>query len=1001
MTHLKRRTLLGIGAIGFLDLPLFVPLVQANEPTNNSPTSDFDILRKRWGQIYIGTGINPTDPVYSSVLLNLETAVDDAIGKLNTSPNRTSVFTDMPLGTDSSLVTATFLRLQTMAAGVVVPGTRYTGNASLRAEIIRGLDLMVDGEYSSTRTINTRRVPYGNWYDWQMGAPRPLATTAILLYDSLSAAQVARYCASIDYYAPDPTKTNGSTSTGANRAAACQVTILRGVLGGSASKLLQATTAIKAAFSYTTTGDGFYADGTFIQHTNIAYTGLYGMALVGEIMPFVSLLSGTSWPMPSEGISLLSWAAENTFSPCVINGLMTDTVRGRQIAYHDKPDVYYGNGAAVALARLAVSVSDPIVATRLNARAKGWLERSPRSIGEIGFLPGAQIGDFAITQNLLQDKRVVSASEPIQHKQFPTMARVIHRRNGWTFSLALASKRIAWFESVNRENLRGWHTGMGMGLVYLDSDKSQFNDAFWPTVDPYGLSGTTVSTTTLTDVQSSAKAPAVEWVGGTTDGEYGSVGQDVRGPQSTLVGKKSWFCVDDAVICLGAGISSTDPNRIVTTVENRNLGEGGGNTVLIDGETVIPTLGETVTKNASWAWVSGHNGYVFPNRTSLNASRDLQSGSWRDINKKGSGATAAPDTIYNRQFVRLQIDHGVSPTDQTYAYILMPGATRDAVAQRAAITNAPTGWMRILANTAKQQGVEVPSLGFTAVNFFNPGTVGKVSSTAPLSVLIRQYPNGTASISVSDTTRSVTSCTVTWNVAAQSVLATPPSVSKVETGNQLRITFNGLNSTSGSSQQVLVRLGSTPVPEVVASLDAGFNNIAITTDIDTNSGNMDGNGASYSAQALAAAGVVPGSIIDQDGIKFAWPISASGGQPDNMVSAGQTVAINGQGNKIGILVAASYGPISAKATINYTDGSTQDFPINVASWTRAGSKPTIESTYQNRPWNMRFDGPAYVWTVHTNLIKGKTVKSVQFPNISSSPNQKAPSLHVFAIALGD
>ena len=80
-----------------------------------------------------------------------------------------------------------------------------------------------------------------------------------------------------------------------------------------------------------------------------------------------------------------------------------------------------------------------------------------------------------------------------RHFQFYNQDRVVHRRPGWTFAIAMSSKRMARYEWGNGENLRGWYVGDGMTYLYND-DQSQFNDAYWPTVDAQRMPGTTVST---------------------------------------------------------------------------------------------------------------------------------------------------------------------------------------------------------------------------------------------------------------------------------------------------------------------------------------------------------------------------------------------------------------------------------------------------------------------------------------------------------------------------
>jgi hypothetical protein len=60
------------------------------------------------------------------------------------------------------------------------------------------------------------------------------------------------------------------------------------------------------------------------------------------------------------------------------------------------------------------------------------------------------------------------------------------------------------------------------------------------------------------------------------------------------------------------------------------------------------------------------------------------------------------------------------------------------------------------------------------------------------------------------------------------------------------------------------------------SLLAAYNNAGVSDDANVSEGNFDGGGRSYSAQALAAQGVTPGSTVTAGGINYTWPPSAPG-----------------------------------------------------------------------------------------------------------------------------
>ena len=187
---------------------------------------------------------------------------------------------------------------------------------------------------------------------------------------------------------------------------------------------------------------------------------------------------------------------------------------------------------------------------------------------------------------------------------------------------------------------------------------------------------------------------------------------------------------------------------------------------------------------------------------------------------------------------------------------------------------------------------------------------------------------------------------------------------------------------------------------VASTLSATYNNVAVTADNNTAPGNIDGNGASMSATALANAGARAGGTVSHAGLTFTWPSPAGTGSPDNTVSNGQTIALNGSGNTLGFLVTASYGPASGTGTITYTDGSTQDFTVSSPDWFGGSGDVAIEAAYQNRPGNTTYQGRSDVFYVGIPLSAGKTTSTVRLPAVSAAATPGTPSLHVFAMARG-
>ncbi|HET6857254.1 MAG TPA: polysaccharide lyase beta-sandwich domain-containing protein, partial [Streptomyces sp.] len=156
-----------------------------------------------------------------------------------------------------------------------------------------------------------------------------------------------------------------------------------------------------------------------------------------------------------------------------------------------------------------------------------------------------------------------------------------------------------------------------------------------------------------------------------------------------------------------------------------------------------------------------------------------------------------------RRYRTLWLDHGADPVDAWYAYLLMPGASRRTLAARA----ADRGWLQILANSAARQAVAIRSLGLTAANFWQAGTVGPLTTTAPASVLVREgraQGRRTATLCVSEPTRTGQPLEITWKQPVRGVVTKDPSVEVLATGGALRLRVTP--GTAGASHRCEVTL---------------------------------------------------------------------------------------------------------------------------------------------------------------------------------------------------
>lgn len=203
---------------------------------------------------------------------------------------------------------------------------------------------------------------------------------------------------------------------------------------------------------------------------------------------------------------------------------------------------------------------------------------------------------------------------------------------------------------------------------------------------------------------------------------------------------------------------------------------------------------------------------------------------------------------------------------------------------------------------------------------------------------------------------------------------------------------------------------ATPTPGWLTVAQAGslstyFNGVAISNDGSTGTGNFDGNGYSFSAQALAATGFIPGGEVTANGITYMIP-NAGPGAEDNVQAVGQVIPVPGPvgATVLGFLGASSGGGISGvtgTVTITYTDGTNDSGSLQFTDWTEddgasgtlSGNQVAAAIAYQNKQDGTTNAVNSYLFTQIVQVNPAKAVASITLPN--------APGLHIFAVSLAE
>ena len=193
------------------------------------------------------------------------------------------------------------------------------------------------------------------------------------------------------------------------------------------------------------------------------------------------------------------------------------------------------------------------------------------------------------------------------------------------------------------------------------------------------------------------------------------------------------------------------------------------------------------------------------------------------------------------------------------------------------------------------------------------------------------------------------------------------------------------------------------------SFPAAYDSTAISDDSNIAAANFDGNGNSYSQQALTAAGLAPGATPTIDGTAVQWP-NVPAGTPDSVLAAGQTVELTGSpgDTQLVVLGATSGADETGAGLIQYTDGTLQPYTLKLDNWFNnpdsASNVTLATAAYINDSTGSGNNGvigqrnhKARVFAVAIPLQAGKTVASVVLPTVATLPG--IYPMHLFALGL--
>lgn len=675
--------------------------------------TDFNILRKRYSDVLCGRGYNGKKT--ADCILQSDERTEQRLVQLGGRIEK-AITSNEP-----GVINATLKGILDISISFSQNNSQFYHNKNIKNEIFNALNTL-------EKVYNDTTVSKGNWWYWEIGIPLSINSIFTLMYDYTDKSQLKRYMAAEKHF------NDRIKLTGANRLWESVIFAVRGILLSDNDSIKNAISGIQDVMVITDSGDGFYKDGSFIQHDNIPYNCGYGRSLIQELAPMLYIFKDTEFE--NKNTDIINTWIEKSYLPFIYNGRTMDMVRGREISrYYEQSDL-----ACTHILSAMLILSEMPEFNELKGTIKTQITDN--------FFEYASVFTAELAEHLQEDNNIKPKEIKPYFMAFNSMDRVVKHGNGYTIGLAMHSERTAAYESINDENQNAHHTSDGMMYIYKKNEPK--SDFFWPTIDLQRLPGTTVLRGSTVKPNINA---AGDFTGGCGIGENGVCTMKLISNENSLKANKSWFFFDKEVVCLGSCINSEEESEVETIIENRLVTDNSRFTVHGNEES------EGYIIKGAYLDGSHDVGYCFPEEQEVNIFREIRSGDWNNMSIKSDGKS------YKGRYLTMWIKHGRKVKDVSYEYIVIPKCHEEEINDYYRKSG-----IRIIENSDSIQCVK--KNGTTGVVFLKDKThsAGGISCDRRCIVMTTQTC-GTLELSISDITQKQDKIYIELDYSAQEIIS--------------------------------------------------------------------------------------------------------------------------------------------------------------------------------------------------------------------------------------
>lgn len=659
----------------------------------NTQTPNYEKLKNTWLDVNYGYDkYDESNPDMKKKFEATENEAKKLLSEMKTESGRTYLWeSSKDIDTKSADMTRTYRNIEKIAEAMNHPKTTLKNDEN-KKKLKDALEWLHKNAYgkdpdkkvADLKTNFSKSAPQKNtnlnWWDYEIGTPKSLTNTLILLNGDISSDEKKKYTAPIKTFAPKSDEILSSVgkaepAKGGNLVDIAKVKLLESIIEEDKDMTKNSIDSFNKVFTYVqsnSTGkerNGFYKDGSYIDHQDVPYTCAYGVVLLEGISQMMPMIKETPFKETSQNDTILKSWIDDGFMPLIYKGEMMDLSRGRAISRENETS----HSASVTVMKSLLRLSDAMDEST-KAKYKKIVKtsvKSDSSYKQNDYL--SSYSDISKMKALMEDSTLSTNDLTQQLKIYNDMDRVTYHNKDldFAFGLSMTSKNVARYESINNENLKGWHTGAGMSYLY-NSDVKHYRDNFWATADMKRLAGTT---TLDNEEPKENKNSDKTFVGGTKfDDQHASIGMEFENQDKTLTAKKSYFILNDKIVFLGTGIKNTDSSmNPVTTIENR---KANGYTLYTDDkQTTNSDNQETNSVFLESTDTKKNIGYHFLNKSKINVKKESHTGKWSEINKSQK-TEDKKDEYY-------EVTQKHSNSDNKYGYVLYPSLSKDVFKSKA------------------------------------------------------------------------------------------------------------------------------------------------------------------------------------------------------------------------------------------------------------------------------------------------------------------------------